>query len=782
VCCVTALGPISRKNANTRSERDQLRTPGAEPPIAAGLHYTLYYTQLLTQAEHLSSVTEILHWIQIGPILPPNVEDPNVNGTLPITTPPATALLYVPMPQPTAAPAAESLPLTVTNSGPLVKSNEQMSDLNTIPVTKAAITPPITSIASHPGLMRKSTRNRTTRDFLKPKFKGKAYNIGEQRVYNCKEQRVPACYSDVDENWYLRPMSKSTLPPAFRRGPLNLNEDGTKINYKKSHAGQYKVYWEQADAEEIVRLLISSTIRPLHFREIPLDQVVTYVNPVCVEKLNDDSSLKFRTRLTIGGDRIIYPYDKSAVTADLESWKILLNCMISEDANWSTIDLTDFYLGTPLPHPEYIRIPTAMIPERVRKFYALDQYITSKAIYFSVHRTHYGLPQAGALSQQRLFKHLEQNGYSQCQHTPSFFRNKDGSVRFSLVVDDFAILWTNKQSMDHFIATLRQLYSVKINWEGTKYIGMDIDIDRKNRHVTISMAGYIDKLFQTIRPNGTKGASTPCTYAPPNYKNPGAQTATIDDTPLATLAQKKELQSVIGTLLYYSRTVDPSILTAVHELGSVQANPTIKDMLKMERLLQYLSTHRNYGIRYYASNMQLQVQSDASYLCRPRARSVSGGLFYLGTRKAINGSIACTSKMISCIVASAAEAELAAGFQQAQIAVRLRNTLTDLGYPQLPTLLLIDNTVAIGLANDTINKKRSKSMDMRFFWLRDRVAQQQFVVEHIPGQHNVADFFTKALPKSKYDQFRRYLVVNRDCMEEKRPKKKLKTITMDKTL
>ncbi len=207
----------------------------------------------------------------------------------------------------------------------------------------------------------------------------------------------------MDENWYLRPMPKSTLPPVFRRGPLNLNEDGTKINYKKSHDGQYKVYW--VDAEEIVRLLISSTIRPLHFREIPLDQVVTYVNPVCVEKLNDDSSLKFRTRLTIGGDRIIYPYDKSAVTADLESWKILLNYMVSENANWSTIDLTDFYLGTPLPHPEYIRIPTAMIPERVRKLYDLDQYITSKAIYFSVHRTHYGLPQACDLSQQRLFKH-----------------------------------------------------------------------------------------------------------------------------------------------------------------------------------------------------------------------------------------------------------------------------------------------------------------------------------------------------------------------------------------
>ncbi len=80
---------------------------------------------------------------------------------------------------------------------------------------------------------------------------------------------------------------------------------------------------------------------------------------------------------------------------------------------------------------------------------------------------------------------------------------------------------------------------------------------------------------------------------------------------------------------------------------------------------------------------------------------------YLGSRNAINGPIVCPSKMISCVVASAAEAELATGLQQAQLAVRLRHTLQDLGYPQQPTLLLIDNTVAIGLANDTMTKKRS---------------------------------------------------------------------------
>jgi hypothetical protein len=51
-----------------------IKAAHAETPTpGCGLHYTLYYTQLLTQTEHLSSVTEILHWIQIGPVLPPNL-------------------------------------------------------------------------------------------------------------------------------------------------------------------------------------------------------------------------------------------------------------------------------------------------------------------------------------------------------------------------------------------------------------------------------------------------------------------------------------------------------------------------------------------------------------------------------------------------------------------------------------------------------------------------------------------------------------------------------------
>jgi hypothetical protein len=298
---------------------------------------------------------------------------------------------------------------------------------------------------------------------------------------------------------------------------------------------------------------------------------------------------------------------------------------------------------------------------------------------------------------------------------------------------------------------------------------MDIAINRANKHVTLTMKGYIDRLLRRVRPNGIKGASTPATYTPPNYANPQSQKATVDTSALASESEKKLLQSVVGTLLYYSRAVDPSICTAVHELGTVQSKPTVNDMQKMERLLQYVSKHRNIGIRCYASNMALQNISDASYLSRPKARSVCGWFSYLGLPSTINGPI------------SVYEAEMAGGFQAAQTAVHHRRILADLGYPQPATLLRMDNTVTLGIASGTMNAKRAKSMDMRFFWLVDRVRQQQFVLQHIPGTWNIADHFTKPLPKNKFYQLIPFLCVNMDN-EPQEPQLKVSTVTLQKEM
>jgi hypothetical protein len=92
---------------------------------------------------------------------------------------------------------------------------------------------------------------------------------------------------------------------------------------------------------------------------------------------------------------------------------------------------------------------------------------------------------------------------------------------------------------------------------------------------------------------------------------------------------------------------------------------------------------------------------------------------------------------------------------------------------------LIDNTVAEGLASDTINAKRSKSMDVRFFWLRDRVKKLQFAMKHLPGRWNISDFFTKPLPRDKFEQFVPYIIVEMDPALEQ-PKRS--TVVLHKLL
>jgi hypothetical protein len=79
------------------------------------------------------------------------------------------------------------------------------------------------------------------------------------------------------------------------------------------------------------------------------------------------------------------------------------------------------------------------------EFYDLQPFITNSALFCSVYKTHYGLPQAGALSQQRLFQRLKKHGYFQLPSTPSVFRNQSGTIRFTLVVDDFGVVWKNKE-------------------------------------------------------------------------------------------------------------------------------------------------------------------------------------------------------------------------------------------------------------------------------------------------------------------------------------------------
>ena len=109
----------------------------------------------------------------------------------------------------------------------------------------------------------------------------------------------------------------------------------------------------------------------------------------------------------------------------------------------------------------------------------------------------------------------------------------------------------------------------------------------------------------------------------------------------------------------------------------------------------------------------------------------------------LNGPILTPTGVIRVVVSSAAKAETTGLFTNMKEATILRTTLQEMGHPQPPTPIQVDNSTACGIANDNIKLQRSRAIDMRFYWVQDRVDQNQFHVYWKPGLTNLADYVTK---------------------------------------
>ena len=145
--------------------------------------------------------------------------------------------------------------------------------------------------------------------------------------------------------------------------------------------------------------------------------------------------------MVVGGDRINYPGDVGTPTADLLTVKLLLNSIVSTPgAKFFTVDIKNFYLMTPLPRHEFLRLKLADMPDNVIEHYELNKIATADgSIYVRVKRGMYGLPQAGLLAQELLEKRLGEDGYYQSNFTPGLCLYESRPISFSLCVDDFGV-------------------------------------------------------------------------------------------------------------------------------------------------------------------------------------------------------------------------------------------------------------------------------------------------------------------------------------------------------
>ena len=432
--------------------------------------------------------------------------------------------------------------------------------------------------------------------------------------------------------------------------------------------------------------------------------------------------------MTVGGDHLDAYQDVRSPAVSIIDTKLHINSTISDakhGARYCTADLKDFFLTSDMKIFQYMRIHRRYLPQEVIDEYALtDAYFDSKGyVYLEIRKGMYGLKEASILAYDQLKAHLAPYGYSPVRFTPGLWRHSTRRTTFMLAVDDFGIKYFDKADADHLFAALETKYVITKDWTGSSYLGLTLAWNYEAGYVDVSMPGYVSKAlakFQHTPPKVPQHA--PHLWQKPTYGQK-VQLATTDETPLLGAKGTQCVQAISGTFLYYGRAVDSTILVALNKISNQQAKPTKLTAKACSMLLDYLYTHPDATIRYYASDMILCIIADAAYLVLPNARSRCAGLFFLTDLPTTtppspkpNGAIHVLCKTICGVPSSAAEAKTGGLFLNAQEAVPIITALQEMGHPQpsTGTPLETDNSTALGILMAQVQMKCSKAFDMRY--------------------------------------------------------------------
>jgi hypothetical protein len=545
--------------------------------------------------------------------------------------------------------------------------------------------------------------------------------------------------------------------------------DGQTYRYSSARLGTDGAKWTAASEAEFIRLVEThETMEFISEHEIPAGTKMMYYNPVLTKKLKNGEYV-YRVRGTAGGNNSSYEGDTAAYVADMTTFKILCNKTISDEGKrMSTADISDMYLHSQLEEPEYMWIRLCDIPPATIQHFDIKSRTALGATKVAVRIKGgmYGLPQAGLLAQKKLVKVLYDNDYYMCKSTICLFKHRTLATEFVLTVDDFAI--SHKPSeLQHLLDALKSVYPITFE-TGTHiidYIGFkaEFNYDIPIRTCKLSMPGYMKAACDRFGIHPTTNTHNPELFIPIVYGSKAPQLAKQDVSPALSPADKTLVQQIVGVVLWYARGVDGTMLKAVNTVGSAQANPTEAVKAAALQILYYGHTYPNASITYRASDMILSIDADASYLGETGARSRAASTFKFVTLKDPdyeNGLIECISTIIPTIVTGAAEAEYAGLFIAGQTGLAYRYTLHDLHCPQPArgTRITCDNLTSGKIAHRKWKQKRSKPMDMRYHWVRDRCDLKDFYIEWRKGELSIADLLTKSHPTTHFLSMRKHYV------------------------
>ena len=360
-------------------------------------------------------------------------------------------------------------------------------------------------------------------------------------------------------------------------------------------------------------------------------------------------------------------------------------------------------------------------------------------------RSIYGLKQSPRCWNQALDAQLKLMGFQQSTSDPCIYTSTEGGLFILAVyVDDILLAGKSEQRIAQIKSDLGKRFQLKDMGELHYFLGVSVKQSHGTGNIWVGQPTYTQAIVNKFGLEHCKPVTTPMT--------PG--TKLLKATEQSEMADAALYQSAVGSLLYLSGWTRPDISFAVNSVARFCSSPTKEHWIAVKRIFRYLKGTSNYGLLYSKNvdNAGTMVgYSDADWAGDVNDRkSTSGYLFMMS-----GAPVSWKSRKQACVALSTAEAEYVALSTATQEATWMRKLLEDLHAEQIePTVIYEDNQPAISIAQNPQYHSKTKHIDIKHHFVREKVSDNTIKLEYCPTSKMLADILTKGLPYDKFSQLR----------------------------
>jgi hypothetical protein len=225
---------------------------------------------------------------------------------------------------------------------------------------------------------------------------------------------------------------------------------------------------------------------------------------------------------------------------------------------------------------------------------------------------------------------------------------------------------------------------------------------------------------------------------------------------------KEMYHSTVARLLYLAKRIRPDILLTISYLTTRVLAPSRSDLAKLFRVLKYINGTKELAMILQPNNSnKIEIYVDASYGIHSDGKSHTGMCIKHG-----NGTIECKSTKQRINTKSSTESELIALSDMSTTAIWVNDFIQHQHYKLSTTVIYQDNKSTITMINNgNNNKERTRHINLRYFWLRDRIKSGEIIVTYKQTSDMIADILTKTIQGKQFTYLRGKLL-NTPCTSD----------------